>query len=115
MARGVAGVLEDDGLPALEFRPQWLEIRVCEVFPGVAGHQDDAVGVQRSERILNFGQGALDVGERQRREGATLGVLTDRIPVAICWESMKSMARSGDQSGVTLPEGSPPWLARACA
>jgi hypothetical protein len=35
----------------------------------------------------------------------TLGVLTDRIPVAICWESMKSSALWGDQSGVTLPDG----------
>jgi hypothetical protein len=38
----------------------------------------------------------------------TLGVLTDKIPVAICWESMKSSALCGDQSGVTLPDGSPP-------
>jgi hypothetical protein len=45
----------------------------------------------------------------------TLGVLTDKIPVAICWESMKSSALSGDQAGVTLPDGSPPWLASAWA
>jgi len=45
----------------------------------------------------------------------TLGVLTDKMPVAICWESMKAIARSGDQSGVMLPDGSPPWLASASA
>jgi hypothetical protein len=45
----------------------------------------------------------------------TLGVLTDKIPVAICWESMKASARLGDHSGVTLPDGSPPRLASAWA
>jgi hypothetical protein len=42
-------------------------------------------------------------------------VVTDRIPVLICCESMKAIALSGDQLGVALPEGSPPWLASASA
>ena len=63
-------MFEGDGLAAVEFGPQRLECRIAEVSARVAGHQDHAVGVQRAERVLDFGQGAVDVGERQRREAA---------------------------------------------
>jgi hypothetical protein len=43
----------------------------------------------------------------------TLGVLRESIPVAMCCESMKSIAISGDHFGVALPEGSPPWAESA--
>ena len=37
----------------------------------------------------------------------TLGAVSERIPVAISWESMESIALSGDHSGRTVCEGSP--------
>jgi hypothetical protein len=36
----------------------------------------------------------------------TLGAASERIPVAISWESMESIALSGDHGGITVPEGS---------
>jgi len=40
-------VFEYDRVAAIEFGPQRLEHRICEVLPLVAGHQDYAVGGRR--------------------------------------------------------------------
>jgi hypothetical protein len=142
---GGAGMFEDDGLTAVEFGPQRLEYGIAEVSARVAGHQDDAVGVQRAERIVNFGQGVVDVGERQRREAAEpVGSLGDQIggafvdaaghlPPFIAGPAHDAGRADRQDPGRDLlgvhevdgalgrpvgsyaADGSPPWLASACA
>jgi hypothetical protein len=38
----------------------------------------------------------------------TLGAVSERIPVAIFWESMEFIAFLGDYGGMTVSDGSPP-------
>src|SRR3984893_11495610 len=45
----------------------------------------------------------------------TPGAVSDRIPIAIPCESIKSIAFSGVQAGLDHPEGSPPCAASASA
>jgi hypothetical protein len=38
----------------------------------------------------------------------TLGAVSERIPVAIFWESMEFIALLGDHGGITVSDGTPP-------
>ena len=55
---------------ALQFVEDGIERRVAEVDAAVVGEQDDAVGAERVEGAVEFGERAVDVGQRQRREEA---------------------------------------------
>ena len=78
--RWLPGMDEHDGVAAVELRPDWLERRLAEIFPRIVGEEDHPVGPQRVERVLEFPEGALGIGQRQRREVAeTIGPLRDEI------------------------------------
>src|ERR1700730_748013 len=137
---------EHCSLASVESRPQRLEGRIAEVFFAIVVQENHPVGPQRVERIFDFQKSAIDVGsgtvaKSPKRSGRLAtssadysltrraifrrsfvsqptmpGGVSERIPIAISWESIKSIALSGDHRGRTEldaspdrgPEGSPP-------
>ena len=60
----------DHRLAAIEFLEHRPERGVAEVFAGVTRHQAKAVGFQRVERVGDFLEATLGIGQRQRGENA---------------------------------------------
>jgi hypothetical protein len=134
----LSGMHEYDGSATVEFSPERLEYRLAQISSSIVGEEDHPIGSQRVQRIFEFPRapstsGTGSVAKLPNRSGriatrsaaysltrraifrrsllsqrATLGAVSERIPVAISWESMKSMALSADHWGITVPEGSPP-------
>ena len=61
---------EDDGLAPVELVHHRRERRIAEPFVAVARHQDDAVGLERVERVFDFLEAGIDIRQRQDGERA---------------------------------------------
>ena len=59
---------EHAGVAAVELVEDRFECRVAEVRPADVGEHGDAVGVQLVEGDGDLGEGAVDVGQRERGE-----------------------------------------------
>src|SRR5579875_755647 len=70
----------DDGLAAVELLEQREVVRIAEPFIAHIGHQRDAVGLERIERVSGFDKAALDIEDRHRREDAEAAGVIRRLP-----------------------------------
>ena len=81
------GMGEHQRLAAVQLLHHRLEGGIAQPFVAIAGEQDDAVGLERVEAVLDLAQAAFDVGQRQRREHAEaagmIGGELGRIVVAL--------------------------------
>ena len=60
----------DHAFAPVQFGEHRREGGITEVFRFVIGIEADAVGLEGVERVFDFVEAALDVGERQRHEEA---------------------------------------------
>jgi hypothetical protein len=54
----------------IEFGPDGFEGNIAEISFGVVAEEDDAIGLQRVQRIVGFAERSLHVGKRQCRKVA---------------------------------------------
>ena len=97
-ARRLGRMEIDHRLAAVEFLEHRRKSRIAGIFAVIIGQQADAVGLQLVQRIGDFAQAALDIGQRQAREHAE-AVRDDRI--ASSWRNRCTRASGGAWSATS--------------